>query len=129
MRYRNPDTGFPWEEEELYEMFEQTKHESYMSSYDSFEDYIEDQIAKGDLIPIEGVIYQVNFTDPETGETYHVDTVEAEEGYAPELYILDVEEYTEPEQLDMIKRGKIHLLPIPEYIEPDWEVFAKEETK
>lgn len=51
--------------------------------------------------------YTIEYTDPTTGATSPIDTVEAPEGYTAEQYIKDCEANADPEWIDMIHEGKI----------------------
>ena len=48
--YRNIDTGEAWTEDEIRNAYESFRDESaYMSQFDSFEDYLDEQIRSGIL--------------------------------------------------------------------------------
>lgn len=54
MLYRNLETGVVWDKDEIVESYENFREESaYMSKFDSAEEYIDDQICKGILEPLE----------------------------------------------------------------------------
>lgn len=52
---RNVDSGEVWTMEEIKQGFNDFREESeYMSQFDSFEDYLDDQIRNGVLVEVEG---------------------------------------------------------------------------
>lgn len=54
--YRNVDSGEIWTTEEIKQGFNAFREESeYMSQFDSFEDYLDDQIRSGVLVEVEEV--------------------------------------------------------------------------
>lgn len=56
--------------------------------------------------------YQVEFYDYRTGATSPIDTIEAPAGYTAEQYIRDCEANAEPEYIDMLKAGRVELVPV-----------------
>ncbi len=54
MLYRNLETGVVWAEDEIMEAYENYHDESeYMMQFESFDEYIDDQICKGIIEPLE----------------------------------------------------------------------------
>lgn len=51
--------------------------------------------------------YTIEYTDPTTGATSPIDTIEAPKGYTAEQYIRDCEENADQEWIDMIHAGEI----------------------
>lgn len=58
--------------------------------------------------------YEVEFTDNRTGATSPIDTIEAEAGYTAEQYIKDCRENADPEWVEMLEAGEVHLVEIEE---------------
>ena len=56
--------------------------------------------------------FEVDFTDPITKATSPIDNIEAPESYTAEDYIKDCENATDQDYIDMIKSGKITLVPV-----------------
>lgn len=54
-------------------------------------------------------IYEVNYTDPDTGATSTIEVIEAGIFYTAENYIEDCREYADEEQIEMLERGKVTL--------------------
>lgn len=66
MMYRNMDTNEIWEAEEIEEMFNAFRAESdYMSQFDSFEEYLDDQISNGFLEEVGKISYAIDCYDRE----------------------------------------------------------------
>lgn len=55
------------------------------------------------------MMYEVNYTDPETGATSQIDMVVSDADYTAEQYIKDCEVYGEPEWVDMPHKGLVEL--------------------
>ena len=55
------------------------------------------------------MMYEVNYTDPETGATSPIDMVVSDDDYTVEQYIKDCEVYGEQEWVDMLHKGLVEL--------------------
>lgn len=54
MLYRDLETGTVWSKEEIVELYDKFREESvYMSEFESADEYIDDQVCKGILEPLE----------------------------------------------------------------------------
>lgn len=56
--------------------------------------------------------YQVEFYDYSNGAKSPIDKIEAPEGYTAEQYIKDCEENADPDYVEMLRGGKVELLPV-----------------
>ena len=59
-------------------------------------------------------MYQVDFTDNNTGATSPIDTIKAPEGYTAEQYIEDCKDNADQEWIDMLENGTVELTEIEE---------------
>ena len=58
--------------------------------------------------------YQINYTDPATGATSPIDTVDACEGYTAEDYIRDCRENADEDWIEMLDAGTVSVELIEE---------------
>jgi len=58
--------------------------------------------------------YQINYTDPTTGATSPIDTVDAYEGYTAEDYIRDCRENADEDWIEMLDAGTVSVELIEE---------------
>ena len=56
--------------------------------------------------------YTVYLTDPETGATSPIDTIEERAGYTAADYISDCEGNADPEWVEMLHRGEVELIEV-----------------
>lgn len=72
--YKNLITGEIWTTEEIEKSYNDFRHESdYMSQFDSFHDYLEDQIRKGELEEAKWYAVQKDSSDPWDYGSYDYD--------------------------------------------------------
>lgn len=57
-------------------------------------------------------IFEVDYTDPETGATSPIDTIRAFDNYTATDYVRDCEENADPEYVEMLKAGTVELIKI-----------------
>lgn len=58
------------------------------------------------------MLYEIDYTSPETGATSPIATVNAPEGYTADDYIKGCDENADDEWCEMIHRGTITAIPV-----------------